>query len=162
MSKYQKGSGEPTTRTNECVNNLTPDTDRKNAVSNDRSAQNYADEPTTGNAARSMALSFSDDFIPDWEAINKGNFLPPEFIEFTKQIRQIHDWLDVYSFIRYDFYGDISESFDLIEGELVECAEQISKLVAFEFHQTFFWGDPYCISKAKYDKKKAVETLKTA
>ena len=43
----QKGSGEPTTRTN--------GNDVKNNASNDRSVQNYADEPITDNGARSMA-----------------------------------------------------------------------------------------------------------
>ena len=43
----QKGSGEPTTRTN--------DNGVKSNASNARSAQNCADEPTTGNAAQRMA-----------------------------------------------------------------------------------------------------------
>ena len=117
-------------------------------------------DPNTGdtNHVKTDDVTSGADFKPDWETIDKGIFLPPEFIQFAKQLRYMHDWIDEYcivrDFLKIDHYREIICK---ITTTIVDIAENIGSLAGREFYATYLWNEPYCTCRVELD----VEQSKT-
>ena len=95
-------------------------------------------------------------FKPGMEAIGKGIFLPPEFIQFARQLYFMHDWFEVYGSMcdeqsngsaRSEYAYNISSE---IMSIIVDLANKISTIAGIEYLFTFFWNVPYDVCKAEH------------
>ena len=143
-NQVSKGSGEPTTRTN--------DNGVKSNASNHRSAQNCADEPGTGSPlsehcklAACTSCKHSQIDLAAWRPF------PQEFIHFTCQLYMMAEWFKKYADVMDDDFVD--QRYRKLNDNLINAAYVISEFAEHEFMNTYFWN---------IDKSKEVETLKTA
>ena len=132
---------------NEGVNNLTPD---------NLTTQNWAGSddaiPASGDATS------GEDFSPDWSVIDTGVFLPPEFIQFAKELRRMHDFFDEYCNVRGLHYHDhYRKIICKITSAISDIADDIGILAGREYTSTFVLGEPYCISRHEYDIEQSKE-----
>ena len=146
-NQVSKGSGEPTTRTN--------DNGVKSNASNHRSAQNCTDEPTTGNSARSMATKTVSGVMCENLQVNFDKWIPypPEFVHFLTQLKEMKIWFSKYGEVWIKVKDEDLIGVGKIGDLLIDLSAEICDLASVEIGSSYFWED---------DKSEIVETLKTA